>query len=153
MKRVVPLPRTSTVAGNGQPIRTTADCSRIPYYQQRGMFLVFTRANGRKNSMRPLSNWVALFRFLHKWGLCQLTWLQEINANNMDTEILSQMWSNYTRNVLFNLEDTNSLQKPVWRVWGVYRRMKVFWDSIHEHRIWSADNMEWYNLLFYLVAS
>jgi DASH complex subunit Dad4 len=39
--------------------------------------------------------------------------VQEINANNMDTEILSQMWSNYTRNVLFNLEDTNSLQKPV----------------------------------------
>lgn len=39
--------------------------------------------------------------------------LQEINANNMDTEILSQMWSNYSRNVLFNLEDTNALQKPL----------------------------------------
>lgn len=38
---------------------------------------------------------------------------QEINANNMDTEILSQMWSNYSRNVLFNLEDTNSMHKPL----------------------------------------
>ena len=38
---------------------------------------------------------------------------QEINANNMDTEILSQMWSNYSRNVLFNLEDTNSMRKPL----------------------------------------
>jgi DASH complex subunit DAD4 len=38
---------------------------------------------------------------------------QEINANNMDTEILSQMWSNYSRNVLFNLEDTTSLHKPL----------------------------------------
>ncbi|KAK9239138.1 DASH complex subunit Dad4, partial [Lipomyces kononenkoae] len=38
--------------------------------------------------------------------------LQEVNRENMNVELLSQMWENYQRNVLFNLESTDSLEKP-----------------------------------------
>ncbi|KAK9369544.1 DASH complex subunit Dad4 [Lipomyces kononenkoae] len=39
--------------------------------------------------------------------------LQDVNRENMNVELLSQMWENYQRNVLFNLESTDSLEKPV----------------------------------------
>lgn len=31
----------------------------------------------------------------------------------MNVELLSQMWDNYQRNVLFHLESTGQLQKPI----------------------------------------
>lgn len=39
--------------------------------------------------------------------------LQEINDKNTDVTLVSQMWSNYARNVQFNLETTNDLSKPI----------------------------------------
>ncbi|KAK9356864.1 DASH complex subunit Dad4 [Lipomyces doorenjongii] len=39
--------------------------------------------------------------------------LQDVNRENMNVELLSQMWENYQRNVLFNLESTDSLEKPI----------------------------------------
>ncbi|KAK9382588.1 DASH complex subunit Dad4 [Kockiozyma suomiensis] len=39
--------------------------------------------------------------------------LQDVNRENMNVELLSQMWENYQRNVLFNLESTDSLEKPL----------------------------------------
>ncbi|KAK9456411.1 DASH complex subunit Dad4 [Dipodascopsis uninucleata] len=39
--------------------------------------------------------------------------LQDVNRENMNVELLSQMWQNYQRNVLFNLESTDSLEKPI----------------------------------------
>ncbi|KAK7203740.1 DASH complex subunit Dad4 [Myxozyma melibiosi] len=39
--------------------------------------------------------------------------LQDVNRENMNVELLSQMWENYQRNVLFNLESTGSLEKPI----------------------------------------
>ncbi|KAH7139244.1 DASH complex subunit Dad4-domain-containing protein [Dendryphion nanum] len=38
--------------------------------------------------------------------------LQEINIQNMDVELVSQMFKNYQSNVLFHLEATNSLKDP-----------------------------------------
>ncbi|KAF2025984.1 DASH complex, subunit Dad4 [Setomelanomma holmii] len=38
--------------------------------------------------------------------------LQEINIQNMDTELVAQMFKNYQSNVLFHLEATNGLQDP-----------------------------------------
>ncbi|KAF2687132.1 hypothetical protein K458DRAFT_385955 [Lentithecium fluviatile CBS 122367] len=38
--------------------------------------------------------------------------LQEINLQNMDTELVSQMFKNYQSNVLFHLEATNGLKDP-----------------------------------------
>lgn len=38
--------------------------------------------------------------------------LKEINNENMNVELLSQMWENYQRNVLFHLESTDQLQPP-----------------------------------------
>ncbi|PSN67540.1 hypothetical protein BS50DRAFT_634897 [Corynespora cassiicola Philippines] len=38
--------------------------------------------------------------------------LQEINIQNMDTELVSQMFKNYQSNVLFHLEATNGLKDP-----------------------------------------
>lgn len=40
--------------------------------------------------------------------------LQEINIQNMDTELVAQMFKNYQSNVLFHLEGT--LQYPVQSV-------------------------------------
>ncbi|KAK9376091.1 DASH complex subunit Dad4 [Lipomyces chichibuensis] len=39
--------------------------------------------------------------------------LQDVNRENMNVELLSQMWENYQRNVLFNLESRDSLEKPI----------------------------------------
>ncbi|KAK9451555.1 DASH complex subunit Dad4 [Limtongia smithiae] len=39
--------------------------------------------------------------------------LQDVNRENMNVELLSQMWENYQRNVLFNLESTDSLERPI----------------------------------------
>ncbi|CAN6595592.1 DASH complex subunit Dad4p [Trichomonascus vanleenenianus] len=40
--------------------------------------------------------------------------LQEVNRENMNVELLSQMWENYQRNVKFHLESTNQLtEKPI----------------------------------------
>ncbi|KAF1842594.1 uncharacterized protein K460DRAFT_409995 [Cucurbitaria berberidis CBS 394.84] len=38
--------------------------------------------------------------------------LQEINIQNMDTELVAQMFKNYQSNVLFHLEATNGLKDP-----------------------------------------
>ncbi|KAF2190926.1 DASH complex, subunit Dad4 [Zopfia rhizophila CBS 207.26] len=38
--------------------------------------------------------------------------LQEINIQNMDVELVSQMFKNYQSNVLFHLEATNGLKDP-----------------------------------------
>lgn len=40
--------------------------------------------------------------------------LQEINRSNMDTEMVSQMWENYSKNSQFNLEATGQKQDPIW---------------------------------------
>ena len=50
--------------------------------------------------------------------------LEVINRENMDVELLSQMWENYQRNILFQLEKTGQLQPPLWLDWfrvRVYR--------------------------------
>ncbi|KAK6453795.1 DASH complex subunit Dad4 [Scheffersomyces xylosifermentans] len=39
--------------------------------------------------------------------------LQEVNRNNLDTEILSQMWESYLRNAEFNLEATGQKKDPL----------------------------------------
>ncbi|KAK9467271.1 DASH complex subunit Dad4 [Lipomyces arxii] len=39
--------------------------------------------------------------------------LQDVNRENMNVELLSQMWENYQRNVLFSLESTSLLEKPI----------------------------------------
>ncbi|CAC9887524.1 unnamed protein product [Aureobasidium pullulans] len=36
--------------------------------------------------------------------------LQEININNMDVELVAQMFKNYQSNVLFHLEATDNLR-------------------------------------------
>lgn len=38
--------------------------------------------------------------------------LQEINIQNMNVELVAQMFKNYRSNVLFHLEATGSLQDP-----------------------------------------
>ncbi|KAL1640808.1 DASH complex subunit dad4 [Diplodia intermedia] len=42
-----------------------------------------------------------------------LTRLQEINIQNMNVELVAQMFKNYQSNVLFHLEATDSLKEPV----------------------------------------
>ncbi|KAG9577057.1 hypothetical protein KCU86_g9148, partial [Aureobasidium melanogenum] len=37
--------------------------------------------------------------------------LQEININNMDVELVAQMFKNYQSNVLFHLEATENLRE------------------------------------------
>ncbi|KAG9532271.1 hypothetical protein KCU77_g9090, partial [Aureobasidium melanogenum] len=37
--------------------------------------------------------------------------LQEININNMDVELVAQMFKNYQSNVLFHLEATDNLRE------------------------------------------
>ncbi|OMP82679.1 DASH complex subunit dad4 [Diplodia seriata] len=39
--------------------------------------------------------------------------LQEINIQNMNVELVAQMFKNYQSNVLFHLEATDSLKEPV----------------------------------------
>ncbi|OJD39928.1 dash complex subunit dad4 [Diplodia corticola] len=39
--------------------------------------------------------------------------LQEINIQNMNVELVAQMFKNYQSNVLFHLEATDSLREPV----------------------------------------
>jgi len=38
--------------------------------------------------------------------------LQEINLQNMDTELVAHMFKNYQSNVLFHLEATQGMQEP-----------------------------------------
>lgn len=38
--------------------------------------------------------------------------LQEINIQNMDTELVAQMFKNYQSNVLFHLEGIQTIQIP-----------------------------------------
>lgn len=38
--------------------------------------------------------------------------LQEINIQNMNVELVAQMFKNYRSNVLFHLEATDSMQEP-----------------------------------------
>ncbi|CAZ86561.1 unnamed protein product [Tuber melanosporum] len=38
--------------------------------------------------------------------------LHEINVQNMNTELVAQMFKNYQSNVLFHLEATESLREP-----------------------------------------
>ncbi|RMZ31952.1 hypothetical protein D0859_03926 [Hortaea werneckii] len=40
------------------------------------------------------------------------TSLQEINVQNMNVELVAQMFKNYQSNVLFHLEATDSLKEP-----------------------------------------
>ncbi|AOW31486.1 DASH complex subunit DAD4 [Candida albicans P57072] len=40
--------------------------------------------------------------------------LQQINNNNLQTEILSQMWENYIRNSEYNLEVTGLKKEPLF---------------------------------------
>ncbi|PNS15901.1 hypothetical protein CAC42_8007 [Sphaceloma murrayae] len=39
--------------------------------------------------------------------------LQEINVQNMNVELVAQMFQNYQSNVLFHLEATDNLKDPV----------------------------------------
>ncbi|KAL7662525.1 DASH complex subunit DAD4 [[Candida] zeylanoides] len=39
--------------------------------------------------------------------------LQELNRENMNSELLSQMWENYSKNSQFNLETTGQVQPPM----------------------------------------
>lgn len=39
--------------------------------------------------------------------------LQELNRENMNSELLSQMWENYSKNSQFNLETTGHKQEPM----------------------------------------
>ncbi|KAI9788005.1 MAG: DASH complex subunit dad4 [Peltula sp. TS41687] len=39
--------------------------------------------------------------------------LQEINVQNMNVELVAQMFKNYQSNVLFHLEATDSLKEPI----------------------------------------
>lgn len=39
--------------------------------------------------------------------------LQEINAGNLDTEMFSKMWANYSKNAEFNLEATGQKRDPI----------------------------------------
>ncbi|KAK0751089.1 DASH complex subunit Dad4 [Schizothecium vesticola] len=39
--------------------------------------------------------------------------LQDINVQNMNIELVAQMFKNYQSNVLFHLEATDNLQDPV----------------------------------------
>ncbi|KAL2890163.1 DASH complex subunit dad4 [Ceratocystis lukuohia] len=38
--------------------------------------------------------------------------LQDINVQNMNVELVAQMFKNYQSNVLFHLEETNTLKPP-----------------------------------------
>ncbi|KAI9926135.1 hypothetical protein ASPWEDRAFT_43515 [Aspergillus wentii DTO 134E9] len=38
--------------------------------------------------------------------------LQEVNIQNMNVELVAQMFKNYQSNVLFHLEATENLQEP-----------------------------------------
>lgn len=38
--------------------------------------------------------------------------LQDINIQNMDVELVAQMFKNYRSNVLFHLEATDKLSEP-----------------------------------------
>lgn len=40
--------------------------------------------------------------------------LQEVNVQNMNVELVAQMFKNYQSNVLFHLEATESLKNPEW---------------------------------------
>lgn len=39
--------------------------------------------------------------------------LAEINANNKETEVLSQMWLNYVRSAEYNLDATGQTRDPL----------------------------------------
>ncbi|KAF4960009.1 hypothetical protein FGADI_1283 [Fusarium gaditjirri] len=39
-------------------------------------------------------------------------WLQDINIQNMNVELVAQMFKNYQSNVLFHLEATDNLKPP-----------------------------------------
>ncbi|ODV66753.1 hypothetical protein HYPBUDRAFT_111251 [Hyphopichia burtonii NRRL Y-1933] len=39
--------------------------------------------------------------------------LREINKNNRDTELLSKMWSNYSKNYEYNLQATGEKREPI----------------------------------------
>ncbi|CCE83861.1 Piso0_004452 [Millerozyma farinosa CBS 7064] len=39
--------------------------------------------------------------------------LQDINRSNMDTEMVAQMWDNYSKNSQFNLEATGQKKDPI----------------------------------------
>ncbi|ODQ80973.1 hypothetical protein BABINDRAFT_160401 [Babjeviella inositovora NRRL Y-12698] len=39
--------------------------------------------------------------------------LQEVNRENMDIELLAQMWENYQRNAKFHLEATGNVKEPL----------------------------------------
>lgn len=39
--------------------------------------------------------------------------LQDINRGNMDTEMVAQMWENYSKNSEFNLEATGQKKDPI----------------------------------------
>lgn len=40
-------------------------------------------------------------------------YLQEINAHNQQTALLTEMWANYTRNTAYNLESQGELKRPI----------------------------------------
>lgn len=53
--------------------------------------------------------------------------LQQINNNNLQTEILSQMWENYIRNSEYNLEVTGLKKEPLFekREWVPIKRKQT----------------------------
>ncbi|CUS07776.1 unnamed protein product [Tuber aestivum] len=64
---------------------------------------------------------MTLNKTLHRGGQGEMGrngWLivvlnKEINVQNMNTELVAQMFKNYQSNVLFHLEATESLKEPV----------------------------------------
>ncbi|KAF2487545.1 hypothetical protein BDY17DRAFT_289170 [Neohortaea acidophila] len=55
--------------------------------------------------------------------------LQEINVNNMNIELVAQMFKNYQSNVLFHLEGRSS---PGGRMWNLGLTSALATDSLKE---------------------
>lgn len=62
----------------------------------------------RKNSMKQSWYWTRVFRFVLTWCAFlqkfHAEFIQEVNVQNMNVELVAQMFKNYQSNVLFHLE-------------------------------------------------
>ncbi|OVF09141.1 putative DASH complex subunit [Clavispora lusitaniae] len=58
---------------------------------------------------RIINNMKTLNESVHDMNLC----LNEINNKNKNIEVLSQMWTNYSQSIDYNLEATGQRREPL----------------------------------------
>ncbi|KAI2019265.1 DASH complex subunit dad4 [Ophidiomyces ophidiicola] len=84
-----------------------------PHEQQQNLLLsrIVTNVEKLNEAVMMLNKSLQVWNAYNTMLSPGLTWLQDVNVQNMNVELVAQMFKNYQSNVLFHLEGEHTIPK------------------------------------------